>query len=555
MSSDIEIGVSQHENDVALVATPVANIADLAPVGMKMVRVGDRRLVLIQTADGVFALDNACPHQGYGLVQGDLRDNLLTCEWHNWKFDVTTGSCVLGEEDVQSHEVTIDVHGDIFITLATQDPDVQRPVLMESLQRAITNNYIGQASRDTIRLLKASANPGELVWQAVAYGAPRAEFGWGHSIAATADCLSMVDHYDGDQRALPIIQGISMIAESERGYPINALADPVNLPNDARSAFRSAVEDERLTEAQGLVRGAIHTGVDQAELQRWFADVASDHLLAYGHGAIYTQKAFQLLDRLGWERADTVLGYLVPTIVYATREDKLPYMRKFMRLTSELNLSELAERPRDSTWTDGGALQAALLGHDVGTVVGEIVRALNEGAGIPGLLNTVSLAVSVRHLRYDVLTEFDLHDDFGWLDLTHGLTYANAARWMTAAVGANESTMRLALYTAFLAYWTGRHEWHTKIGPMNDVVRPSTEIDSYGAALQRRALHDPASMFIFQAHAIKMSVAATEEAHATRSLLPLDAASRFMESPKHERGVAATVAQSIDFLSGHTIRE
>ena len=25
----------------------------------------------------------------------------------------------------------------------------------------------------------------------------------------------------------------------------------------------------------------------------------------YGHGAIYTQKAFQLLDRLGWERADT----------------------------------------------------------------------------------------------------------------------------------------------------------------------------------------------------------------------------------------------------------
>ena len=26
-----------------------------------------------------------------------------------------------------------------------------------------------------------------------------------------------------------------------------------------------------------------------------------------------------------------------------------------------------------------------------------------------------------------------MHDDFGWLDITHGLTYANAARWLVAS--------------------------------------------------------------------------------------------------------------------------
>ena len=64
-------------------------------------------------------------------------------------------------------------------------------------------------SRDVVRLLRADANPGELVWEAVAYGAPRAEFGWGHAIASATDCLAMVDRYDGDERALPIVQAIA----------------------------------------------------------------------------------------------------------------------------------------------------------------------------------------------------------------------------------------------------------------------------------------------------------------------------------------------------------
>ena len=49
------------------------------------------------------------------------------------------------------------------------------------------------------RLLRADANPGELIWEAVAYGAPRAEFGWGHSIASLTDCLTMTDDYAGDE--------------------------------------------------------------------------------------------------------------------------------------------------------------------------------------------------------------------------------------------------------------------------------------------------------------------------------------------------------------------
>ncbi|MEP7115485.1 MAG: Rieske 2Fe-2S domain-containing protein, partial [Ilumatobacteraceae bacterium] len=69
-------------------ATCVAHLDDLPIGSMKMVRVDDHRLCLVRTSEGVFALDHACPHEGYGMTQGLLDGNLITCAWHNWKFRV-----------------------------------------------------------------------------------------------------------------------------------------------------------------------------------------------------------------------------------------------------------------------------------------------------------------------------------------------------------------------------------------------------------------------------------------------------------------------------------
>ena len=302
------------------VAVDLGLAIDDLPVGsMRMARVDGRRLCVVRTAGGVHALDHACPHEGYGLTQGTLDGNLLTCAWHNWKFRVDDGACVLGEEDVRTHSVTIGDDGSLAVTINEPVAVELRPRLLASLRRGIEHDYVGQVSRDVIRLLRADANPGELVWEAVAHGAPRAEFGWGHSVASATDCLGMVDLYDGDQRALPIVQGIVGIAEVERDRPVNVLPEPAtDLGADPASTFRRLVEAEQLGPAQALVRGAIHAGWDADALRPWFTAVVSDHLLSYGHGAIYTQKAFQLLDRLGWERADTVLPHVVPTIVYGT---------------------------------------------------------------------------------------------------------------------------------------------------------------------------------------------------------------------------------------------
>ncbi len=534
---------------------------DDLPVGsMRMLRIDGRRLVLVRTSTGVYALDHACPHEGYGLTQGELAGDVLTCAWHNWKFDVTSGSCVVGEEGVQSHDVVVGDNGSLRVVLAQQDAERVRPRLLASLRSGLEHQRVGQISRDIVRLLRTDSNPGELVWEAVNYGAPRAEYGWGHSIAAATDCLAMVGLYSGDEQALPIVQALAGVAETERGRPLNPLPHPVrSMPDDSEREFRALIEAEQLEPAQALVRGAIRRGDEPADVRRWFTGAVSDHHLSYGHAAIYSQKAFQLLDAIGWDRADTVLPHLVPTILYGTREDTLPYMRPFRKALGMLDLAALCDVDVDPDWRDDGTLTAALLaGGDRTAALSVAVSALNAGAGIDRVLDSISLAVSERMLRYDTAGEFDFHDDFGWLDITHGLTYANAVRWH-AHERLDPDVLRLALWCVFQAHWTGRHEWHTSVASPQHVELDvgsdsASELRAAGEALQRQALNDGTTAAIVHAHAVKTTVAATHEAMRLHSDLPLRAVARFLGAPKLERFVAATVTRSIDFVAGRTIR-
>jgi nitrite reductase/ring-hydroxylating ferredoxin subunit len=535
------------------------NLADLPIGSMRMLKVDGRRVCLVRTQNGLHALDHACPHEGYGLTQGELDGDVLTCAWHNWKFRVSDGECIQGEEAVQVHPVHVAADGAVSVTVARPDPEVQRPRLLASLRRGIERDYRGQVARDVVRLLQADANPGELVWEAVAHGAPRAEFGWGHSIASATDCLTMIDLYEGDQRALPIVQGIVGIAETERDRPVNPLPDPAPSSAATGSAFRSAIEAEQLADAQSFVLAAIERGDGPEDLRPWFTAAVSDHHLSYGHGAIYTQKAFELLEMIGWDRAATVLPHLVPTIVYGTREDKLPYMRPFMRALATVDLAALGGTDPATGWSDDGTLLDALLGPARTAPVEATAAAIRSGAAVDDVLDVIVQAVSERMLRYDTAGEFDFADDFGWLDITHGLTYANAVRWHHRhAVLRGETTspelLRLVMFTAFLAQWTGRHEWHTRVGERHEVAPLGPTMETYAAELQRHSLLDGTTAFIVHAHAVKTSRAAAVEARRSGSMLPLEATARFLAAPKLERFVAATVARSIDFLNGKVPR-
>lgn len=523
---------------------PIGRLEDFPDAAVRLVVVRGRRLAVVRHGDGVLVVDNACPHQAYGLVQGSVRRDTLVCAWHNWTYRLTDGRCEFGEEDLSPYPVAV-VDGEVLVDLAGPPRRDERARRLASLRRGIEDGYVGQIAREVVRLLRDEADPVELVWEAVAWGAPRAEFGFGHSMAMLVDCLDLAVRTRGDARALPVVQAIAGVAESERRRPPRPQPAPLSrLPRRPGAAFSAALEAAELEEAEALLRGALHEGLGLEEVRRWLVGAAAAHHLSYGHGAIYVQKAFELVDLLGADRADAVLPHLVPALGHARREDLLPYMRSFVRELASVDLASVAEAPTEAGWSPPDRLRRALLGADRAEVVRAAQAAACEGGGVRGLLDAVSAAACERLLRYDPRPEIaSLRRDFGWLDVSHTLTLTAAARWAWEAEP-GPAAARLAFFAAFLVSYSGRPGYATLPPEVADPAPPDP------AELAREALSDRAGSLIMSAHLVKTSAAAVREATATGRTAPLAAAARFLEGPRRDRFVALEVRRAIDVADG-----
>jgi len=57
----------------------------------RLFEVAGKQIALFNVAGSYFAIANACEHQGGPLAEGDLEGCVVTCPWHGWTYDVTTG--------------------------------------------------------------------------------------------------------------------------------------------------------------------------------------------------------------------------------------------------------------------------------------------------------------------------------------------------------------------------------------------------------------------------------------------------------------------------------
>lgn len=69
----------------------IATIDECPPGAALEVVAKDRIVALFNVEGELFALDGICPHQGGPLGKGTLCGAVVTCPWHGFQFDVTTG--------------------------------------------------------------------------------------------------------------------------------------------------------------------------------------------------------------------------------------------------------------------------------------------------------------------------------------------------------------------------------------------------------------------------------------------------------------------------------
>ena len=72
----------------------------------------DGKTLAIANVEGKFlAIDNTCLHRGGPLGQGELKGKIVTCPWHGWQYDVTTGK-VIGNPTVGVACYALEVRGE-----------------------------------------------------------------------------------------------------------------------------------------------------------------------------------------------------------------------------------------------------------------------------------------------------------------------------------------------------------------------------------------------------------------------------------------------------------
>src|SRR5438552_12786043 len=75
---------------------------------MKVASVDGRTVLVLIDQENVYALDNRCPHLGFPLHRGSVRDGILTCHWHHARFDLCGGCAFdLWADDVPAYDVEI----------------------------------------------------------------------------------------------------------------------------------------------------------------------------------------------------------------------------------------------------------------------------------------------------------------------------------------------------------------------------------------------------------------------------------------------------------------
>ena len=519
--------------------TRAASLEALKRKGRLVFRRDGRQIALFDTPRGVLACNNRCPHEGYPLREGSLDERcILTCNWHNWKFDLQSGTNLYGGERLRTWPVEIR-GGEVWVDLADPPFAERRAGILASLAEAREDNAYERMARETARLHRLGADPLDALRKAIRWSAERMEFGWTHAYAGAADWLALHDENEGDDetRLACVLESVAHIAD-------DVLREPRHpFPGDVRpwdeEAFVAAVETEDEGAALARLRGGLAAGLGFADFERGLTRAALAHYNDFGHSLIYVTKAGHLVRRLGREVAEPILLSLVRGLVFATREDLIPEFRGYAKALARWGRAKNGAEPAPADWRGLGIDKA-------------LARAAASSAAPPMRLFHALLGANARNLLtfddgHQDRVRIPIADNVGWLSFTHAITFANAVR--------RQCTRFPELWApalAQMACFSGRNAPYAA----GDDDGASWRVDDAGAFLDdavERLYDHGAGEFIVSVHLLKTVLATREEIRAEPPCEVADllaaGLNRFLHARLKRRQVRRSVYQAMKFVA------
>jgi nitrite reductase/ring-hydroxylating ferredoxin subunit len=414
------------------------SLEELKAKGRLVVHGPHRPILVVHDKDRVFALDNRCPHMGFPLDRGSVEDGTLTCHWHHARFDLASGCTFdLWADDVPTCPAEVR-DGEVWVRpiFGYGDPAGHWRQRLDDGLAHVLGLVIAKA---VYGQLAAGVAPSDVVRQVALFGVENRD-GWGVGLTILAALGNLLPVLPEEETYLALFHGARRVAADCDGQAPRrrrtALASRPDLATLKRwlrrwtsVRHREAAERTLLTAvAAGASPAALADLLLAADTDRAFADG--------GHSLDFINKAFECLDLIGWEHADSVLPAVVGQMVAARGAEESTAWRQpadLIALCAEVaaELPGLFAARRDVRgWSDHAALAQALLGDDPKAIMAALKAEILAGAAGTDLGRSLAYAAALRLARFGSANE---HAD--WETAHHVFTYANAVHRMLKQIG------------------------------------------------------------------------------------------------------------------------
>jgi hypothetical protein len=367
---------------------------------------------------------------GFPLHKGSVRDGILTCHWHHARFDLESGGTFdPWADDVRAYPVVIE-DGVVFVDPSPPAQDWAgrwKGRLRDGLEQNLNLLMV----KSVLALVDGGVDPAEVVEVGGSSGAAYRERGWSSGQTILSAMTNMLPSLAPEDRVLALYHGLVHVAVDCVGQPPHFRLDELPTrdvaPERLKSWLRGFVEVRDRNGAERAILTAIGSGVEPPALADMLLAAATDHLfLDGGHTLDFINKACEMLDHIGWDRAADILPSVIPAITTATRSEELNTWRHpvdLVKLVAEsvAELDQALAAPRDAGWDDRERLTAILLGEDPYAIASTLLEALRSGAELTTLTRTLSYAAALRVAKFHTSNEFS-----DWITVLHTFTYANA---------------------------------------------------------------------------------------------------------------------------------
>ncbi len=394
---------------------------------------GGGHAIAVFCHDGqVYAVDNRCPHMGFPLDRGSVKDGILTCHWHHARFELSSGGTFNPfADDVRTFPVEV-VEGQVWID-PVPPPRDEAGHWRRRLEDGMEHNLRLVIAKAALGLQSAGADYREPLGIGARFGTTYSAAGWGAAMSMLTCTANMLPHLHEEDRPRALYLGLLHVARECAGRAPRFTVDPLptseTRPEVFAGWFRNFINVRDDEGAERCLVTAIERGVPREDIAGMIFAAATDHIyLDGGHVVDYANKAFELLDHLGWDMAGQALPSLVHGMARARRSQELSQWRDPVDLASMVwqardELPELLERGSAHTgsWDGEDALADAILLDSPDEIIDALKQAVLHGATPQQLGAAVAHAAFLRMARFHTSNEFR-----DWDTVHNTLTAANA---------------------------------------------------------------------------------------------------------------------------------